>query len=104
MLAKKTKLRRVKGWFKVTQLVGENTCCLPHLAHSVINTERTDPLEEAVLAQKGTVSQSYCKIDFYARSEGFIWSPRTRADFASCLWYYFQWPMSKQGEEPYSGK
>lgn len=47
----------------------------PHLANSVINTERTDPLEEAVLAQKGTVSQSYCKSDFCARSEGFIWSP-----------------------------
>lgn len=94
MLAKKTKLQRVKCWFKVTQLVGENTCCLPYLANSVINTERTDPLEEAVLEQKGTVSQSYCKSDFCARSEGFIWSPRTRADFASCLWY-FQWPMSK---------
>lgn len=71
MLAR-TKPQRVKGWFRLTQLVGANTCGLPHLAHSVIHSGRTDPWDEAVLAQKGAVSQSYCQGDFCAGPEGFV--------------------------------
>lgn len=70
MLAK-TKPQRGEGWFRVTQL-GANTCGPPHLAHFVIYSGRTDPWDEAVLAQKGAGSQNYCQGDFCAGPEGCV--------------------------------
>ena len=62
--------------------------------------EGADALEAAVLAQKGIASQGYCKGSSLLGLRALpTWNPRTRADCASSPWYYFQWQMSKQGQE-----